>query len=95
MQPPVWLNAPANVVHVLAVSAWLGGIAVLVLVLRGATRELEPADRTRVLAATVGRFSALAVVAIALVLATGVTQAIIGMSSLSRAVRHAPTAAPC
>ena len=25
VQPPVWLNAPANVVHVLAVSAWLGG----------------------------------------------------------------------
>ena len=83
VQPPVWLNAPANVVHVLAVSAWLGGIAVLVLVLRGATRELEPAERTRVLAATVGRFSTLAVGAIALVLATGVTQAIIGMSSLS------------
>ena len=81
VQPPVWLNAPANVLHVLAVSAWLGGIAVLVLVLRGATRELEPADRTRALAATVGRFSTLAGAAIALILATGVLQAVIGMSA--------------
>ncbi|HYH88490.1 MAG TPA: CopD family protein [Solirubrobacteraceae bacterium] len=81
VQPPVWLNASANVVHVLAVSAWLGGIAVLVLVLRGATRELEPAERTRALAATVGRFSTLAGGAIALVLATGVVQAVIGMSA--------------
>jgi copper transport protein len=83
VQPPVWLNAPANVVHVLAVSAWLGGIAVLVFVLRGATRELEPAERTRTLTAVVGRFSTLALGAIALVLATGITQAIIGVSSLS------------
>ena len=83
VQPPVWLNAPANVLHVLAVSAWLGGIAVLVLVLRGATRELEPPDRTPVLAGVVGRFSTLAVAAIAVVLATGITQAVIGMSSLS------------
>lgn len=81
VQPPVALNAPANVVHVLAVSAWLGGIAVLVLVLRGATRELEPAERTPVLAATAGRFSTLAGAAIALVLATGVLQAVIGMSA--------------
>jgi copper transport protein len=83
VQPPVWLNAPANVLHVLAVSAWLGGIAVLVFVLRGATRELEPAQRTETLAAVVGRFSTLALGAIALLLATGITQAIIGMSSLS------------
>jgi copper transport protein len=83
VQPPVWLNAPANVIHVLAVSAWLGGIAVLVLVLRGATRALEPEARTRTLADTVGRFSTLAVGAIAVVLATGVIQAVIGMSSLS------------
>jgi len=84
VQPPVALNAPANVLHVLAASAWLGGIAVLVLVLRGATRELEPADRTRALAATVGRFSALAGGAVALLLATGVLQAVIGMSSFAQ-----------
>ncbi len=83
VQPPVWLNAPANVLHVLAVSAWLGGIAVLVFVLRGATRGLEPAQRAKTLAAVFGRFSTLALGAIALLLATGITQAIIGMSSLS------------
>ena len=80
VQPPVALNAPANVLHVLAVSVWLGGVAVLVLVLRGATRELGPADRTRALAAAVGRFSALAGIAIAVLLATGVLQAVLGIS---------------
>ncbi len=89
VQPPVAVNAPANVAHVLAASAWLGGIAVLVLVLRRATRELEPADRTPVLAAALGRFSTLAGVAIAAVLATGVLQAVLGISEPRQLVETA------
>ena len=42
VQSPVALLLPANVLHVLAMSAWLGGIAVLVLALRAATAQLEP-----------------------------------------------------
>ena len=77
VQSPVWLLLPANVLHVLSMSAWLGGIAVLVFALRSATARLEPVDRTRLLAAVVGRFSTLAGVAIAVLLATGVVQGIV------------------
>jgi len=77
VQSPVPLLLPANVLHVLAMSAWLGGIAVLVLALRGATSRLEPGDRGRLLTAVVSRFSTLAGVAIAVLLATGIVQGIV------------------
>ena len=57
VQKPVAVLLPANIVHVLAMSAWLGGIAVLVFALRAATAELEPDARTPLLAGVVGRFS--------------------------------------
>jgi len=77
VQSPVPLLLPANVLHVLAMSAWLGGIAVLVLALRGATSRLEAGDRGRLLTAVVSRFSTLAGVAIAVLLASGIVQAIV------------------
>ncbi len=77
VQSPVAVLLPANVLHVLAMSAWLGGIAVLVLALRAATARLEAPDRLRLLATVVSRFSAVALAAIALLLATGTVQAIV------------------
>jgi copper transport protein len=77
VQPPVGLLLPANVLHVLAMSAWLGGIAVLVFALRAATRALAVENRARLLAAVVSRFSTLAGIAIAVLLATGVVQGIV------------------
>jgi copper transport protein len=78
VQSPVPVLLPANLLHVLAMSAWLGGIAVLVLALRAATARLEdPSDRTRLLASVVSRFSAVALLSIAVLLATGVIQAIV------------------
>jgi copper transport protein len=77
VQSPVALLLPANVLHVLAMSAWLGGVAVLVLALRSATAKLEPEDRARLLASVVGRFSTLAGVAIAVLLASGILQGIV------------------
>jgi copper transport protein len=76
-QPPVGVMAPANILHVLAVSTWLGGIAVLVLALRTATGSLPAPERTPLLATVVGRFSALATVALPVLLLTGVAQAIV------------------
>ncbi|HVL94647.1 MAG TPA: CopD family protein [Solirubrobacteraceae bacterium] len=75
-QEPRWLMLPANLVHVAAVSAWIGGIGVLVLALRGATRELGEADRTRLLAGAVARFSTVAGAAFALILASGIAQSL-------------------
>jgi copper transport protein len=77
VQSPVALLLGANVLHVLAMSAWLGGIAMLALALRAATARLDPADRGRLLAATVSRFSSVAGIAIAVLLATGVVQGIV------------------
>ena len=88
-EAPVVLNLPANVLHVLAISAWLGGIVVMVAVLRTATAQLEAAERTRLLAASVGRFSTLAGVAVAVILATGVVQALIATDAFSELVETA------
>jgi copper transport protein len=81
VQQPVAILMPANVLHVLAMAAWLGGIAVLVLALRAATAELEPERRTTVLAAVVSRFSALAGPALAVLLLSGAAQGIIEVGS--------------
>ena len=40
-----------DMLHVLAMSVWVGGLLVLIAVLPVATRALEPPDRTRLLAA--------------------------------------------
>jgi copper transport protein len=77
VQDPVEILLLANIVHVLAISAWLGGVAVLVFALRSATSSLPAAERTPLLATVVGNFSALAGPALALVLLTGAIQGII------------------
>jgi len=74
-QSPVALLFPANVLHVAAMSIWVGGLASLVLILPAATRELEPPDRSRLLAATLARFSPIALACVALILLTGLGQA--------------------
>jgi copper transport protein len=74
-QPPVALLFPVNVVHVAAMAAWLGGLATLLLVAPRGTRELAPADRGRLLAGALARFSRIALVAAAAILLTGLTQA--------------------
>jgi copper transport protein len=89
VQPPVWLLTPANVLHVIAMAAWLGGIAVLVLALRAATTRLESGDRTRLLAAVVARFSTLAGVAIAVLLASGIVQSVVEVRTVPNLVETA------
>jgi copper transport protein len=58
-------------------SAWLGGIAVLVFAVRSATASLAPEQRTPLLATVVGNFSTLAGPALAFLLLTGVIQGVI------------------
>jgi copper transport protein len=86
VQSPVALLLPANVLHVAAMSAWLGGIAVLVFALRSATAQLDGADRTRLLTDVVARFSALAGVAIAVLLASGVVQGLVEVRTVPHLV---------
>ncbi|HZR94661.1 MAG TPA: CopD family protein [Gaiellaceae bacterium] len=76
-ESPTWALVPANAFHVLAMSAWLGGITMIAFALPKATRRLQTTDRTRLLAGVVGRFSTLAGIAIAVVVATGLIQSLV------------------
>jgi copper transport protein len=82
-QSPAALLVPADVIHVVAMSAWLGGLAFLLAAVPAATRGLAPAERTRLLAATLARFSPLALVSVLALAATGTLQAIFEVRTLS------------
>jgi len=76
-QSPVALLLPANVLHVAAMALWAGGLATLLAVLPAATRALaDRADRTRLLAAALTRFSPLALGAVGLIVVSGVVQSL-------------------
>jgi len=81
VQRPAWLFLPANVIHVSAMAAWLGGLTALLLCVPAATRRLEGADRTRLLAGALARFSPVALGCVAALVATGVVQALIQVSA--------------
>jgi copper transport protein len=55
-QSPSGMLVPTNVAHVAGMCAWVGGIATLLLALPAATRQLDPPDRGRLLAAVLARF---------------------------------------
>lgn len=74
-QHPKWLLFPTNVLHVLGMSAWLGGLVALLVALPAATRRLETGDRTRLLAGSLRRFSDIALASVALIMASGLIQA--------------------
>ncbi|HEX7300095.1 MAG TPA: copper resistance protein CopC [Solirubrobacteraceae bacterium] len=80
---PVVALLPLDAVHVTAMSLWIGGLAMLLFVLPGATRRLEASERTRLLAAVLVRFSPLALACVIALAATGVTQPLIDMGGLS------------
>jgi copper transport protein len=78
-----WLLVPANLLHVGSMATWVGGVAMLALALPAATRRLEPAERTRLLAPAVARFSTLALLAVAALLASGVLQAVVELDAVA------------
>src|SRR5439155_7226243 len=71
----------ADVAHLLAVSAWMGGLACLLLVVPTALRHADPRDKASCLAATVPRFSAIALVAVAVLVASGTYLAILQVTA--------------
>lgn len=86
VDPPVVVMLPSNVLHVAAMAVWLGGIVMLVVALRAALGPLETADRTRLLAAVVSRFSVIAGATFAVLLASGVLQTVLELPSVSALV---------
>ena len=83
IQSPTAVFFPSDVIHVLAASIWVGGIACLLLALPAATRRLEGPERTGLLLATLARFSPLALGAVIAIALTGVVQAYIDVRTLS------------
>jgi copper transport protein len=75
-QPPVALLFSLDVAHVLAMSAWIGGLVLLLVALPAATRRLPAPERTRLLSATLLRFSPIALACVVVLLVTGTIQAI-------------------
>ncbi len=81
-QSPTALLLPSTTLHVVAMSAWVGGLAMLVFVLRGAMRPLDLVNRGRLLASVLVRFSTIAGVCVAVVLLTGVVQSFVYVRNL-------------
>ncbi len=83
IQSPTGVFFPSDALHVLAAGVWVGGIVCLLLALPGATARLEGAERSRLLVATLARFSPLALGAVIAIAATGAIQAYIDVRSLN------------
>ncbi|ADB54177.1 copper resistance CopC/CopD family protein [Conexibacter woesei] len=84
VQSPVWLLLPANALHVAAMSVWVGGLATLLLALPAATRALpERGDRSRLLAATLLRFSPLALCAVIAIVLSGTVQGVVEVRTVA------------
>ena len=81
IESPVGLFFPSDVLHVLSGSIWVGGIACLLIALPGATRQLDGPERSRLLLATLTRFSPIALGAVVVIAVTGVIQAYIDVRS--------------
>ena len=82
IESPVALFFPSDVLHVLAASVWVGGIACILLVLPAATGALAGAERSRLLLAVLARFSPLALASVIAIAVTGVVQAYIDVRSV-------------
>jgi copper transport protein len=82
IESPTGVFFASDALHVLAASIWVGGVACLLIALPGATRQLEGPERSRLLLATLARFSPLALGSVIVIAATGVIQAYIDVRSL-------------
>jgi copper transport protein len=89
-QDPVAVLFPLDVVHVLAMSAWIGGLVALLFVVPAATRRLEPPERSRLLAAVLVRFSPIALACVVALAATGALQGLIDMGWSLSALTDTP-----
>lgn len=77
--PPVVVNVPVDVLHLLAVGAWVGGLAILTAVVFPAYRKREVGS----LGMVVSRYSDVAVVAVAVVVITGTWASFVEVKALS------------
>jgi len=83
-QEPIALLFPLDVAHVAAMSLWLGGLVALVALVPAATGKLDAADRSKLLASVLMRFSPVALVAVVVLAVTGTVQAILHLTSFGQ-----------
>ena len=80
---PAGLMAAANVAHVCAMAAWLGGVAILLLAVIPASAQAR-GKRSQVLAMALGRFSTVALVSVTVILLTGIIQSVVALDQPSQ-----------
>jgi copper transport protein len=88
-ESPRGLLVPTDTVHVLSMSSWLGGLVLLLVAVPIAVRALAGRERTALTAAVVGRFSRLAVVAVGLLLLSGIVQSVVLVGAFDALVETA------
>jgi copper transport protein len=79
-----WWSAPADAVHLLGASVWIGGLLALAVALPRAARTLEPMARGRLFAATAARFSTVALASVVVLGGTGLARALRELSAVSQ-----------
>jgi uncharacterized membrane protein len=77
--------AVLKALHLLAVVAWVGGMAFVLFCLRPAARVLEPAARVTLMHAALRRFITVVSIAVAAILVSGVAMVAIAWSAAARA----------
>ena len=83
-QWPRPLNVAADILHVGAAAVWIGGLLALAIGLPRAARKLSPEQRARFSAALVPRLSAIALVSVAVIAATGLIRALSELTAVSQ-----------
>jgi copper transport protein len=73
-QSPIAVMFTSITIHVIALSVWLGGLAMLLFAVSSATRRLDGYERTRLLAGVTSRFSPIALGCVIVLLASGLVQ---------------------
>jgi copper transport protein len=86
---PRGLLAGADTIHVLSMCIWLGGLVMLVLAIPLAASALLPHDSTPLLATAVGRFSRMAMIAVTLLLLSGIVNSLVLVASFDALIETA------
>jgi copper transport protein len=77
------LGVPSAAVHLLAVAIWVGGLAALVILVASAWSAVPPEDRNGLVRQVVTRFSRLALVAVAVLVASGTLNSFLDLATVS------------
>jgi copper transport protein len=77
------LGVPSAAVHHLAVATWVGGLAALVVLGASAWSAVAPEDRNGLVRAVVTRFSRVALLAVAVLVATGTLNSFLDLAAVS------------